>query len=111
MTKMPFEASRVLIVEDEGIVAEDLREILTDLGCQVIAVTSTGEEAVRKAELTEPDIIMMDIVLQGEMDGIEAARMIGSRSDVPVVFFTAHTDCKTLERVKEAGLFGYVVKP
>lgn len=104
-------ATRVLIVEDERVVAENLLETLKDLGCDVIGLAATGEDAVQKAVQTQPDLVMMDIVLKGKMDGIEAARIISSRLDVPIVFLSAHTESATLSRAKETGLFGYVVKP
>src|SRR5580693_6352432 len=94
-------ADRILIVEDERITAEDLEEVLKDLGYQVSAVVSSGEEAIREAERNRPDLVLMDIRIKGEMDGTEAARLLRERFDVPVVYLTAHADRDTLDRAKQ----------
>ena len=104
-------ADRILIVEDERITAEDLEEVLKDLGYQVSAVVSSGEEALREAERNRPDLVLMDIRIKGEMDGTEAARLLRERFDVPVVYLTAHADRDTLERAKQSRPLGYIVKP
>jgi PAS domain S-box-containing protein len=103
--------SRIMIVEDERITAEDIHDILTHLGYVVTAVVSSGADAIREAERTRPDIVMMDIRIKGEMDGIETAREIRERFDIPVVYLTAHADRETLERAKLAEPLGYLVKP
>jgi PAS domain S-box-containing protein len=104
-------ADRILIVEDERITAEDLAEVLKDLGYHVTAVVSSGEEALREAERNPPDLVLMDIRIKGEMDGTEAARILRERFDVPVVYLTAHADRDTLERAKQSRPLGYIVKP
>ena len=104
-------ADRILIVEDERITAEDLEEVLKDLGYQVSAVVSSGEEALREAERNRPDLVLMDIRIKGEMDGAETARLLRERWDVPVVYLTAHADRDTLERAKQSQPLGYIVKP
>ncbi len=104
-------ADKILIVEDERITAEDLAEVLKDLGYQVSAVVSSGDEAIREAERTRPDLVLMDIRIKGEMDGAEAARILRERFDVPVVYLTAHADRDTLERAKQSRPLGYIVKP
>ena len=104
-------ADRILIVEDERITAEDLEEVLKDLGYQVSAVVSSGEEALREAERNRPDLVLMDIRIKGEMDGAETARLLRERCDVPVVYLTAHADRDTLERAKQSRPLGYIVKP
>ena len=104
-------AERILIVEDERITAEDLAEVLRDLGYQVSAVVSSGEEAIREAEDNRPDLVLMDIRIKGEMDGTETARILRERFDVPVVYLTAHADRDTLERAKHSRPLGYIVKP
>ena len=104
-------ADRILIVEDERITAEDLEEVLKDLGYQVSAVVSSGEEAIREAERNRPDLVLMDIRIKGEMDGTEAARLLRERFDVPVVYLTAHADRDTLDRAKQSRPLGYIVKP
>jgi hypothetical protein len=101
----------ILVVEDEGIVAADIRQSLTGLGYRVSGVTSTGEDAVRKAGETQPDLVLMDIILDGEMNGIEAARTIRDLYRIPVVYLTAHADEGTIERARTAEAFGYVTKP
>ena len=103
--------TKLLVVEDEGIVAKDIQIRLGNLGYEVAAVASSGEEAIQKAAETHPDLVLMDITLKGEMDGIEAAEEIISRYDIPVVYLTAHTDEKTLQRAKITEPFGYILKP
>jgi PAS domain S-box-containing protein len=102
---------RVLIVEDEQLVAVSLAELLRSLGYDVSDVVATGEEAVTRVRSQPPDIVLMDIVLRGRMDGIEAAERIRTELDLPVVFLTGHADAATLERAKAAQPYGYVVKP
>jgi PAS domain S-box-containing protein len=102
---------RILIVEDQKIVAEDIKEVLTKLRYKVIGIVSSGEEAIKKAEETQPDLILMDIKLKGEMDGIEAAKNIRAHLDISIVYLTAYSDEKTLERAKITEPFGYIIKP
>ena len=106
-----MENKKILIVEDERVVAEDIKNSLEDLGYVVTGVEDSGEEAIKKVEENKPDLVMMDIKLKGKMDGIDAASQISSRSNIPIVFLTAHTDEKTLERAKLTEPFGYLVKP
>lgn len=103
--------ARILIVEDEAITAKDIQMVLQDLGYEVTGTASSGEEAIRKAEDHKPALVLMDIVLQGKMDGIEAAGQIHTRMDVPIVYLTAHSDKATLERAKITEPFGYILKP
>ena len=103
--------TKILIVEDEAIVAEDIRNTLQNLGYTISAVVSSGEESITKIEEDEPDLVLMDIVLKGAMDGIEAASQIHFRFNIPVVYLTAFTDKKTIERAKLTEPFGYIVKP
>jgi PAS domain S-box-containing protein len=102
---------KVLVVEDEMIVARDIENRLKNLGYTVVALASTGEEAVRTALDAVPDLVLMDIMLKGEMDGIQAAERINRELDIPVVYLTAYADETTLERAKITGPFGYIVKP
>jgi PAS domain S-box-containing protein len=104
-------ADRILIVEDERITAEDLAEVLKDLGYEVSAVVSSGDEAIREAENNRPDLVLMDIRIKGDIDGAETARILRERFDVPVVYLTAHADRDTLERAKHSRPLGYIVKP
>jgi signal transduction histidine kinase len=101
----------ILIVEDESIVALDLQNQLRLMGHTVSGVADSGREAVRMAEGTQPDLVLMDIQLQGVMDGVEAARELRARLDIPVVFLTACADEGMLERVKATQAFGYLLKP
>jgi PAS domain S-box-containing protein len=101
----------ILIVEDEGIVARDLRYRLETMGYRVAGMTSTGDEAVLKAWELRPDLVLMDIMLKGDLDGIEAARMMRERADIPVVYLTAYADEETIQRTEASGPFGYLVKP
>jgi PAS domain S-box-containing protein len=102
---------RILIVEDEIITAKDIKECLQDIGYMVLAIVSSGEEAIKKAEEANPDLILMDIVLKGEMDGIETAKQIRSISNIPIIYLTAYSDKNILERAKITEPFGYILKP
>lgn len=102
---------RILVVEDEHIVAMGIKKMLKSLGYTVTGVASSGEDAISKAESTFPDVVLMDIMLKGDMDGVEAAREIRERFDVPVVYLTAYSDNKILERAKSTEPFGYIIKP
>jgi two-component system, cell cycle sensor histidine kinase and response regulator CckA len=106
-----FSKLRLLIVEDEAIVAMDLQQRLERLGHQVVGTAATGEAAIRRAGETRPDVTLMDIRLKGEMDGVAAAAEIDRRFDTPVVFLTAHSDTATVQRATGAEPFGYLVKP
>lgn len=103
--------ARILIVEDESIVAEDVQDILKSSGYVVLGVATSGEEAVQKAALTHPDLVLMDVVLRGKLDGVVAAEQIRSRFNIPVVYLTAYSDDKTLERSKITEPYGYILKP
>ena len=102
---------KILIVEDERIVAEDIKMSLHKIGYEVSGIAVTGMEAIRKAEKLKPNLVMMDIILEGEMDGIEAAEIIRSRLDIPVIYLTAYADDTTLERARMTEPFGYILKP
>ena len=103
--------AQILVVEDDNIVVMELRDRLQSLGYAVVAVTSCGEEAIRKAGETRPDLALMDIRLKGEMDGVEAAEEIRDRFNIPVVYLTALADEGTLQRAKVAEPYGYIIKP
>src|SRR5215475_1496390 len=106
-----MERAQILIVEDEGIVAEDLSQHLQRLGYRVPVVVASGPEAIQQAVATHPDLVMMDIRLRGPMDGVDAAAQIRSQVDIPVVYLTAHADQATLERAKVTEPYGYILKP
>lgn len=101
----------ILIVEDERIVAKDIQVSLKQLGYEVPAIASSGKEAIDKAIQFRPDVILMDINLKGEMDGIETAKHIKDSFDVLVIYLTAYADDNTLERAKETEPIGYILKP
>lgn len=103
--------AKILIVEDENIVAMDLEDRLKNLGYSVSGVASTGEEAIRKAAQTTPDLVLMDINLRGDMDGVEAAEVIWRRFSVPAIYITAYADQETLRRAQITEPLGYIVKP
>jgi len=103
--------SKILVVEDERVVASDLRIRLENGGYAVCAMVSSGEEGVEKAGELRPDLVLMDITLQGDIDGIVAAEQIRQQYDLPVVFLTAHSDEGTLQRAKITEAFGYILKP
>ncbi len=103
--------AKILVVEDENIVAMDIRNMLKRLGHEVIAVVSTGESAIQKAEELHPQLILMDIFLKGEMDGIQAASQIRIRFDTPIIFLTAHSDVNTKQRAFAVSPHGYMLKP
>ncbi len=102
---------RILVVEDERIVARDLETTLTRLGHQVAGVVSSGEDAIQQAEAELPDLVLMDIVLKGRVDGIEAARVIRERFDIPVIYLTAYADDTTFQRAKSTLPASYLFKP
>jgi diguanylate cyclase (GGDEF)-like protein/PAS domain S-box-containing protein len=101
----------VLIVEDEAILALDLGHRLKRLGYSVVGVAQTGEDALDMTGRLRPDLILMDIMLPGELDGIETARSVRREFDLPVIYLTAFADEATLKRAKETGPAGYIIKP
>lgn len=102
---------RILVVEDETIVALDIQRVLRRLGYNVLAVVASGEDAVQRAAQLRPDLVLMDIHLRGPMDGIEAAAQLRAQMNLPVVYLTAHTDEQTLQRAKSTEPLGYLTKP
>lgn len=103
--------SRILIVEDEIMLSEAVARRLAKVGYQVVGQVLSGEEAIEKALETKPDLVLMDIVLKGEVDGIQAAERIRSTLKAPVVYMTAHSDTSTLERAKVTEPYSYLIKP
>lgn len=106
-----MEEVKIIIVEDESIVALDIQQRLEGMGYSVIATIASGEEAIEQCKLTPPDLVLMDIRLTGEIDGIEAAGHIRLHSDIPVIYLTAYADDETLQRAKISEPFGYLIKP
>ncbi len=103
--------TRILIVEDEALISEDLRTRLGRFGYEVAGTAATGAEALRLAESSKPDLVLMDIVLKGPLDGIETAMRISKRFGIPIIFLTAWADTDILARAKTAMPYGYLVKP
>jgi signal transduction histidine kinase len=101
----------ILVVEDEAIVAKDISNTLKSLGYMVVAVTDRGEKALDLLATHGTDLVLMDIVLKGNLDGIETAQLIKTRFNLPVVFLTAHNDSATLQRAKITTPYGYILKP
>jgi PAS domain S-box-containing protein len=106
-----MELPRILVVEDEKIVALDLQKRLTRLGYAVPAPVATGEEALDLVTKAPPDLVLMDIRLNGQVDGVDAARQIKERFEVPVIYLTAYADETTVQRAKLTEPFGYLLKP
>ncbi|MFQ5615751.1 MAG: diguanylate cyclase [Anaerolineales bacterium] len=102
---------RILIVEDNVVIAESLRNTLNWLGYTALDVAVSGEEAIRKAAELQPDMVLMDIMLEGEMDGIEAAGQIHTRLGIPIIYTTAHSDERTLQRARVTEPYSYILKP
>ena len=103
--------AKILIVEDEAIVAKAIQLSLKSYGYDAAGIASAGLEAIQKTAEMKPDLVLMDIVLKGDMDGIAAAKQIHDRFDIPVVYLTAYTDSETIERAKITEPFGYITKP
>lgn len=102
---------KIFIVEDEYIVAKDLKLRLENMGHDVVGIASEGKEALRKTGETIPDLILMDIVLQGDLDGIETAQRIKNRYAIPFVYLTSYYDDGILERAAKTQPYGYLTKP
>jgi PAS domain S-box-containing protein len=104
-------AKRILVVEDQRLIAADIESTLKKIGYQVAASVATGEDAIAQASAVRPDLILMDIRLRDEMDGIQAAQVIRGRMDVPLIYLTANADEETIVRAMETMPLGYLVKP
>jgi CheY-like chemotaxis protein len=103
--------AQILIVEDEAIVAIDIQKTVQTLGYDVPAIAFSGEEALQKTEELHPDVVLMDIVLRGQMDGIEAAQEIYERFGIPIVYLTAYMDEERLTRAQRIGPCFFCIKP
>jgi putative two-component system response regulator len=106
-----MERKKIMVVEDERIVAHDLARQLTDLGYDVVTTAYSGEEALNKLPETRPDLVLMDIVLAGTMDGIQTAEKITALSNTPVVYLTSYADDKTFGKATLTNPSGYIIKP
>jgi CheY-like chemotaxis protein len=103
--------SNILIVEDEIIIAADLKGRLENLGYNIVGISATGNDAIMKTGETHPDLVLMDIMLKGNMDGIDTAQKIRDLYDIPVIYLTAYFDDEILNRAKITEPFGYILKP
>ncbi len=103
--------SKILIVENERIVANDLKQQLEDLGYEVIGISGTGEDALKKTREKSPDLILMDIIITGDVDGIETAKQIKEQYSIPFIYLTAYYDDEILERASLTQPAGYIIKP
>jgi CheY-like chemotaxis protein len=110
-TNRPSPKPRALIVEDETLIAEELKERLAGLGFSVIAAVDSAEEGIAIATRERPDLVLMDIRLKGAKDGVQAAEEIHGQVDVPVVYLTAHSDRLTVDRAKRTHYDGFILKP
>lgn len=104
-------SSSVLIVEDEAIIAEDLRQSLECLGYTIFGVVASGEAAIEAVKDRAPDLVLIDIRLRGQMDGIDTARELRCRASLPIIYLTSHADEATLTRAKSTAPHGYLLKP
>lgn len=104
-------AINILIVEDELLIAKNLSHKLESLGYQIVGIVSSGADAIQRAGELEPDLILMDIVIKGDMDGIETAVIINQKFDIPIIYTTAYADDETLQRAENTGSYGYLLKP
>ncbi len=103
--------TRILVVEDEILVARDLQHQLTEMGYDVPDIAGAGAEALEKVEVIKPDLVLMDIRIRGDMDGVAVAEQVHSRFRIPVVYLTAYADDATVQRAKITEPFGYILKP
>ncbi|NBD33798.1 MAG: response regulator [Cyanobacteria bacterium] len=104
-------AKKILIVEDEAVVSLDISRRLEKMGYEVMGRLASGEEAINLIQEERPDLVLMDINLQGEMDGIETATKLYREYNLPVIYLTAYAGQSTLERAKESKPYGYILKP
>ena len=102
---------KILLVEDDRITSRLIQKYIVDIGYSVAGAVSSGEEASELIESMEPDLVLMDINLEGKLDGIESAKSINSRFSLPFVYITSSSDYSTIERAKEGNAYGYIIKP
>ncbi len=103
--------NNILVVEDESIVSKDIQQSLKKLGYNIVGAASTGERAIEIANETKPDLVLMDIMLKGDMSGIETAEKIKETLSIPVIYLTAYADENTLAKAKVTEPYGYIIKP
>lgn len=103
--------NNILVVEDEAIVSKDIQQSLKKLGYNIVGASATGEKAVELANEHKPDLVLMDIMLKGEMSGIDTAEKIKETLNIPVIYLTAYADENTLSKAKVTEPYGYIIKP
>lgn len=106
-----IESKKILVVEDEVIVAEDIVQTLNSFGYEVPEFLTSGEDAILKTRELKPDLILMDIMLSGELDGVETAERINREFNIPIVYLTAYSSTNILDKAKSTRPYGYIVKP
>lgn len=104
-------STKIYIIEDEPLIAETIKTALEKVGYAIVGMTDNGKEALFDIDQLQPDLILVDITLEGKMDGIEMVEHLKKKSDVPFIFLTSHSDDNTLERVKQTDPAGFIVKP
>ena len=102
---------KIMVVEDEIVTAHAIKDCLSAAGYQVVGIFTTAREAAQAASNFEPDLVLMDIKLQGEGDGVTAAHAIHTQADIPVIYLTAHSDDQPVKRALHSKPYGYVLKP
>lgn len=102
---------RILIVEDEIILGMSMKQELMNMNYNIVDVVDTGEKSLKSANELKPDLILMDVTLKGEMDGIKSAKQINENLDIPIIYMTAYTNDDVLNRVKKTKFYGYIHKP
>ena len=102
---------RIFITEDEQIIAEDIKYTLINFGYEVVGTAISGEDAIREIENTRPDVVLMDIMLAGEMNGIETVRYLNDRFAIPVIYITAYSDKRTMDEAFDTDPEGFLIKP
>src|SRR6185503_3260654 len=106
-----MEKLNIFIVEDESIVAKDIQNSLTKLGYNVVGIANSGKDAIEKITQTNPDLVLMDIMIKGDLTGIDVSEKIKEKINVPVIFLTAYADEGTLAKAKITEPYGYILKP
>ncbi len=106
-----FSKAKLLIVEDEMILAGDMQMQLEKIGYDVVGIASSGKNAMKLTKETSPDLILMDIVLKGDMDGIDTSKELNKLYNIPIVYLTAYFDDEILDRAKKTQPYGYIIKP
>jgi two-component system, response regulator PdtaR len=102
---------KILIAENERIAAVDIKNSLHRIGCEIMEIVSSGGEVIRKVNEEKPDLILMDITLDGALDGIETAEIISAKYNIPVIYLASYSDRETLQRAKITEPYGYLIKP